>query len=297
MALSSVNIHPLSALNPVKFTYKYNSEEKLAGTANMYQGGFAYNEYELFRNYKDAVMSKQNCLVLSDVKPLSAVFVESPRDLSVGTIAGSMFLKTQQGQYVTTTENQLFVGGSGERLFLRVLPSGNDTVELKATDTHYLQIDTSYPYTVRLSEEILGEGDTYRREFKIDYAQGKVSFKNQTAEGFRYLSFSGIDKVVRAVGVELNDTVVNPYRWTAELVSSDSLLYDFNPRQDEVKYYNDLVLAKDRKTLNIKQVKQRDTNYIVTCPTSNIPLSGDVVVNIASAKTNFSSSNTYFPLI
>ena len=287
---------PLSALSPVAFTYKYCSEERLAGSTNLFQGGFGYHDYELFRDYKDVVLSKHNCLVLSDVKDLSAVFEEKPQSVSVGSIAGCMFLKTQQGKYITVSGDQLFVGGTGSRLFLTILPLGGLAVELKASNTQYLQIDSSYPFTLRLSEEILGEEEMYRRRFWIDLANGQVSFRVQTGEGSRFVSFSEVDKVVRAVGVELNETIINPYRWIAELVSSDSFLYNFSPRQDEIKYFNDLNSSKDHKTLNLKQIRQRDTNFIVSCPTSNISLSGDVNVNIASTKTNFSPSNTYFPL-
>ena len=90
MALTA-SFYPLSALNPVKFTYKYNLEEKLAETINLFNGGFRYYEYQLFKGFKDAAISKHNGFVLTDVKPLESVFEEKPETLFLGSIAGCVY--------------------------------------------------------------------------------------------------------------------------------------------------------------------------------------------------------------
>lgn len=290
----SANYYPLSALNPVRFTYKYNSEEKLAEKINLFDGGFSYYQYNLLDNFRDAALSKKNCIVLTDIKSLESVFETKPERLYIGNIAGCIHLKTNEGKYFTSLRNQVFVGGKGKKIFLNLIPISNNIVEIKSgEDDAYLQIDENYPYTVRLSNEVLAEGDTYRRRFEVDYANGQMTLKVQTQQGSRYVSYSSVDRVVRAVGLELNETLINPYRLKVELISKDSMLYNFNPINDEIKYFNELTALKSRRTLDLKQMRQKDTNYIVSCPTTEMAKSGEVVINMALSKTNFSSSGTY----
>tara|TARA_R110000868_G_scaffold250424_4_gene507011 strand:+ start:6004 stop:6894 length:891 start_codon:yes stop_codon:yes gene_type:complete len=292
----TVNSYPLSALSPVKFNYKYNSEEKLAGITNLYTGGFSYYSYDVFNNFKDAVLSKHNCLVLTDVKPLDTVFKTKSQHIAIGTIGGSMYLKTQQGKYVTLTKNNLYIGGTGRNLVLSVMPISENIVQLKSDSKTFLQFDESYPYTITLSQDVLGESEEYRRKFEIDYGNNQITFKANTAEGPRFLSANIVDKTVRAIGVELNEININCYRFIPEFVSEDSILHDFDPHMDEVKYYNELVSSVNRSNLVLKEVQERNTNLLVSCPTSDITNSDEVVVNIAAIKTNFSSSNTYSTL-
>lgn len=290
----SVNFHPLSALTPVKFTYKYNSEEKLSEKTNIFAEGFSYYEHELLNNFKDVALSKNTCVVLTDIKPLEEIFEKKSQRFYIGVIAGCVRLKTQNNVYFTTKRNQVYVGGVGKKLLLNIIPIGRNVVELKSgEDDAYLQIDESYPYTIKLSNEVLSQQDEYRRRFEVDYSNGQITLKIQTQEGSRFLSYSSTDRVVRATGVELNETIINPYRLNVELVSNDSMLYNFNPINDEIKYFNDLTAFKNRRTLELKQTRQRDTNYLVSCPTTEMAKSNEVVVNIALSKTNFSSLGTY----
>lgn len=290
----SASFYPLSALNPVKFTYRYNSEEKLAEKRNLFDGGFSYYEYEMLNGFKDATLSKKNCLVLTDIKALDLVFKEKPTKLTLGNIAGCVNLKARNGKYFTTYRNQVFIGGVGKKLFLNLIPISGNVVELKSgEDDAYLQIDEGYPYTIRLSNEVLSQNETYRRRFTVDYTNNQMTLQVQTNEGPRYVSYSSVDRQVRATGLELNETIINPYRLDVELISKGSLLYNFNPITDEIKYFNELAAFKNRRTLELKQTRQKDTNYIVSCPISEMANSDEVVINIALSKTNFSSSGTY----
>jgi hypothetical protein len=288
-----VNTRPLSALTSVKFTYNYNTEEKLQNTFNAHRGGFEYYDYELFKNFKDAALSKKNCLVLTDVKDLQSIFEQKPEELSLGTIAGTLFLKASNGKYLTTRNKQVYVGGVGQKLFLNIVPIEKNVVELKANRTTFLQIDEQYPYTVRLTENILDESQSSVRRFEVDYKDNQISFKVKTSEGYRFLSY-GVDFTLRAVGVELNETLVNPYRFTIEPISDPSIEYNFDPTTSEIKYYNELLAFQARQTVDIKTNTEKNTNLLVTCPTFQITASAaEVNLNIALMKTNFSSSGTY----
>lgn len=155
-------------------------------------------------------------------------------------------------------------------------------------------MEAEYPYTATLSDEILDDTDLYRRHFEIDYVDGIAYFKCKTKEGHRYLSY-GMDCVVRAVGVTLNEIDINPYMFVIESVSESSINYDFDATTNEVKYYNDLINFADRSTVNVKNQNEHDTNLLISCTTTDIALSGEVMVNIALTKTNFSSSGSYSP--
>lgn len=291
-----VNTRPLSAISSVKFTYNYNSEEKLHNVYNAFRGNFGYYDYTLFRNFKDAALSKKNCLVLTDVKDLQSVFETQKTTLSLGTIAGTTFLKANNNEFLTVTGKQVYVGGNGEKLFINIIPISKNIVELKATDSNYLQIDNQYPYTVNLSQTILDESPMSVRRFEIDYKDGLASFKVKTPEGYRFLSY-GVDKVLRAVGVELNETIVNPYRFAIVPVTETSVEYNFDPTTSEIKYFNELLGSNTRQTVDIKTNTEKNTNLLVSCPTMELSGSGSVNLNIALMKTNFSSSGTYSPKI
>jgi hypothetical protein len=291
----SANTYSLSALVPVKFTYKFNKEERLSASINSFSSGFKYYRHDAFEGLQDIVLSRKNFLALTDNKPLKDVFDTDSRQISVGVIAGCMFLKTAQDKYFTTSSNNIYAGGTGEKLFINVVPVSENLVELKMGKTKHVQIDENYPYTARLSEEVLSNADMHRQRFEIDFKDGKVSFRTLTKEGYRYLSH-GVDQTVRAVGLMLNDTVVNSYLLVPEFVSENSMTYDFDAATTEVKYHNDMTAFADRYTLNVKETQQSSTNLLASCATSDIALSAASVpipINISLTKTNFSSSGSF----
>lgn len=289
-----VNTRPLSAISSVKFTYNYNSEEKLHNVYNAFRGNFGYYDYTLFKNFKDVALSKKNCLVLTDVKDLQSVFETQKSTLSLGVIAGTTFLKAKNEQFLTVTGKQVYVGGNGQKLFVNIIPITSNIVELKADKANYIQIDEQYPYTVRLSETILDESQNFVRRFEVDYNNGQISFKVKTPEGYRFLSY-GVDNVLRAVGVELNETYVNPYRFTVVPVTDTSIEYNFDPTTSEIKYFNELLGYNTRQTVDIKTNTEKNTNLLVSCPTTELTEAETVNLNVALMKTNFSSSGTYSP--
>lgn len=294
----SVKTHSLSAVSPVNFTYQYNTEEKLNSTLHLYRGGFGHYDHKLLEKFQDAALSKQNCLVLTDVKSLQDVFKDTLSDVSFGEISGSLYLKTTDGRYVMTRDNRLYIGGAGEKAFFNIVPVQDGKFELKLSRTKFIEIEQTYPYTANITEEIVDETQTGNRRFEIDYRNNKISFKIITPDGYRFLSYAEAcsERIVRAIGLELNDVVVNPYKFVVEFVSESNIKYNFDPQTKEVKYFNELLAFESRHTVDIKQQIINETNLIVSCPTTELskPLSA-VNINIALAKTNFSSSGTFTP--
>jgi hypothetical protein len=291
-----VYIHPLSAVAPVKLVYKFNKEEHLTGTLNTFKNGFSYYKHEGLQNFHDAVLSNKTCLILTDNISLKKVFDSDSKQIKVGTIAGCLYLKASSGyytsQYVTSLKETLYLGGAGNRLLVNIVPIQENLVYLKVGQQLFLTVDKEYPYTIRVTQEILEGENAKRQQFEIDYKESLISFKSLTKEGWRYVSY-GADRTIRAVGLMLNDTIVNSYLFSTEFVSQDSLHYDFDAKNSEIKYYNEITTYNNRDNVNIKTEKESNTNLLLTVPTSEISKSNEVSVNIALTKTNFSSSGSY----
>jgi hypothetical protein len=289
----------LSALKPVKFAYRYNSEELFDSDTNLFKSNFSYYKHELLNQFQDAAFSKQNCIVLTDTKKLNSVFKNKVVDLSIGQIPATVYLKTKANYFLTETDGLIYVGGTGERLMITLDPVRDNIVELNVGSTErYIKIDSAYPYTATVEERILSEEELYLAQFEVDYENGFLTLKATTPEGPRYLSH-GADRVLRAVGLEMNDMIINSYKFIPEFITSSSISYDFDPTVKEIKYYNEISSVDGRKNLLIKTSTENDTNLLVSCPTVDLSLESlsSVSVNIAIAKTNFSSSGTYSPSI
>ena len=289
----------LSALTPVKFAYRYNSEEVFESDTNLFKSNFSYHKHELLNQFQDAAFSKQNCLVLTDTKKLNSVFKNKITELSIGQVPASIYLKTTTGYFLTETNGLIYVGGTGERLMVTLDPLGDNIVELNIGSTEkYIKIDESYPYTASIQERVLGDDELYLAQFEVDYKNGFLTLKAETPEGPRFLSY-GADRILRAVGLEMNDMIINSYRFIPEFVTSPSIPYNFDPTIKEVKYYNEISSVDGRKNVGIRSSAENNTNLLVSCPTVDLSLESlsSVSVNIAIAKTNFSSSGTYTPSI
>lgn len=291
-----VETHPLSALTPVKLTYNFNKEEEINCTLNAFENGLRYYSHDAFENFKDVVISNKNCLVLTDPKPLKDVFKNDVQRYNVGYIAGCLYLKTPDNKYFTNISNQIYIGGSGTKLFINIFPLTGSTVELKVNKDTRIVIDKEYPFQARLSREVLPSNEIHRQQFEVDYKDGVICFKTKTEDGDRYLSY-GSDFIVRATGLALNETAVNPYLLIPEFTSNETIDYDFDAKTSEIKYFNNLHADENKKTVAIREATESNTSLLISCATSDIAktvdLSSSVKANIALTKTNFSSSGTY----
>ena len=288
----TVETHSLSALTPVKLTYKFNKEEKLSCNLNSFNDGLQYYEHQAFADFKDVVLSNKTCLILTDTKPLNSIFDSSAKQINIGTIAGCMFIKTPSNKYLTTTLDGIYVGGTGDKMFINVFPISGNIVELRIDKQKRVVIDQYYPYNARLSTEVLPQNQIHRQLFEVDYKNNLICFKTKTNDGERYLSY-GADFVVRATGLMLNDTVVNPYLLKPEFISTSNIKYNFDAKNSEVKYFNDLYEPTNKTTVVIRESQESNTNLLVSCAISELAKSNEASVNIALTKSNFSPAGTY----
>lgn len=297
MSFSS-SINSLSALTPIEFVYSFNTEEALDFYRREFSNKLGYNSYTAFENIQDLAISKKNALFLTDVKSLSSIFKQTTNTLDIKSLAGTVFLKSTDDQYLIQNGETFFVGSSAlyDKAVLTIVPvDANNNVELYSKDGVPLVVDTKYPYTVRaFKEETLTPDKYYTKLFKIDYSDNTISFKTTTVEGDRYLSY-GTDGIFRAVGLMLNNTVFNSYLFVPEFITTSELSIGFDPSSVEVKYYNDIETFQNRLTLDIKEKNVSDTNLLISCATSDMTKEDKTPINIALLRTNFTSTGTYAP--
>lgn len=288
-----VQYHSLSALSPIKFTYKFDNEEKLTNSLTSLKNGLSFYSHEALAKVQDVVLSNHNLLVLTDKMPVRNVFDNEIVDINIGIIAGSLYLKSPiNNKYVTYTKNNLYVGGTGKPLLFTVVPIEGNIVELIVNQTKKIIIDDSYPYTAKISSDVLTSDKIYRQRFEMELKDGKCLFKTYTNEGYRFLSY-GADNVIRAIGLSLNEFVVNPYLFDVEFLTNGKIQVGFDPKTTEIKYHNEFGSFSNQKTVSIKTEEESDTHLLISCATSVIAKSNEVPVNIALTKTNFSSSGSY----
>jgi hypothetical protein len=290
------SIKSLSALEPINFVYEYTTKENLLKTPYQYDNKLRYTKYKLFENLQDIAVSNKNILFLTDVSNLNNVFEQTFNTTSVGKIPGSFYLKPKNNsQYIKTFNNELFVGGQGQKTLITVVPLENNKCELKTSPSTRLQITKDYPYTIINSNEILADEDLNLVQFELDFIQNQMTFKIETQEGFRYLSY-GVDLQLRAVGLMLNETIINSYLFVPEFISQSSLDIGYIPTSTEIRYFNEFNQQESRTTVDIKEYKKVDTHLLVSCATELTDQSSNTAnINIAHLKTNFNASGTYNP--
>jgi hypothetical protein len=291
----TVTTHSLSALHPIRFAYNYNTKEVLAGKYEHVYRNWSYYKHDALIGFKDAVFSKNECVMLTDIKSLNTALATETTTFKVGDISGTLYLKSDN-KYVTILNGNLFLGSPCGRqttnALINIFPIGNSMVELKI-GKKTIQIDDTYPYTARLLDVALDDNSPYRK-FEMEFDSGLVSFKVKTPEGYRFLSY-GKDGVIRAIGVELNETKVNNYHFEAAFKTRSNITYGFSPATDEVAYYNELDNYENKFNVNLKRNVDRPTNLLITCPTSQLSKDEEADVNISLLKTNYSSSGGFLP--
>jgi hypothetical protein len=302
MSSLTVTTHALSSLSPVKFSYQSNKLDKLSGKYVSAEGGLTYFLHDAFYNYKDAALSKKTCLVLTDTQPVSSLFEAAFANTtySIGTVAGSLYL-TVQDEHITVFGNNLFVGNpcgrTGTKALITIVPTEDPAVAKLRLGGKYIQVEKEYPFTLTLDTDENLATEQNRLFYVAHGKNGLISFKTKTKEGFRFISY-GVDKTLRAVGLELNETKINNYHFTAIYQTSQTLNRGFSAPTFEVNYFNDLVNTQNKTNLIINKTAKRDTNFLVMCSTKNMATPDAAsIANIAMLKTNFSSSGTFLPSI
>lgn len=285
---------PLSALTPVEINYT-KSTESLSKSFDRYSNGLQVHYHEALNNAKDVAFSKRNVLILTDVKNLKEVFESPLSELNLASFVGSCKLLVNDTDLlnrdttIKKVEQTLYVGGKGEDVYFSILPLESGLVELRVGSL-YVQRSQNYPYDITLvsSKQL----DEIHYQFSVEVFDDTLSFKAQTNDGIRYLSYSQKDRKMRCVGTEFGEVVLNQYRFKAEFQTKPKIIYGYDPSSKEVKYFNSVETGEERKGVNIKSSKSSNNNLLLTLTTSDL-LSSFAPANVCMLKTNYSTSGSY----
>lgn len=356
--MAEFNKKTIDELKPVEFTYQFGSgkEETLSKTFIPFSNGLSYFRHDGLIGARDVIVSKNNYMILTDVQPLSSVFdpalqqecfpgevhnesLEIQR-INLGQIPGSFYLRALSASPEDPNETiSAYVSESNltdeviatfdpntthpshvlTPIIFTLLPLGNNKAELVANRTKRVIVDRIYPFTMRLTEEVLNEADLDKKTFEFVYRyvgfdkpkvnwtstnvnQGDMIFRSEITETTikSYICSNFKDGVVRANGTMFNDFHVNPYIFRAEFVSKEQLPYNFNPKATyEIKYQDEPISSSKKGNIYIKNKSASNTHFLASCPTEQIKPTENsnktkITLNLATLKTNFVSTGTYF---
>lgn len=277
----------LSSLSPIELKYQYYRDEELESSINSYQEGYNFYEVEGFNGFQDVAINKDSCFILTPTVDLSSVFTPTTR-LDIGKLPGSIFLQPRNSfiyyiSYKPNTNTFNLELTSGSVFFIAPIENTNE-VEL-FVNNKYVQVDASYPYVVYLGDKTLDPEEIHRQRFELVYQNNLITLKTKTEAGYRYLALNN-DNTFRAVGLILNDTVINDYVFKCIPVTTTTLNRGFNPTNNWVTYYFDIESEKENKTVTVnKDFTSNKTNLLVDFPLEQAAETGTINVNIANLKT------------
>jgi hypothetical protein len=276
----------LSSLSPVELKYEYNRDENLQGSTVTYQDGFSFYELEGLKNFQDVSINRDSVLMLTSAVNLSTVFVPT-EEVKLGKLPGTFQLQPRNSTiyYVKyNTEKSTFVKTltSASTFYIQPLENSNE-VEL-LVEGKYVQVRANYPYEVYLSERSLDPEEIFRQRFEVVYDNEQISIKTKTNSGYRYLAFNK-DNVLRAVGLILNETVVNDYIFKCLSISDPNLARGFTPDNKWVSYYFNTEEKKENKTLTINKNISTPVNLLIDLTLEKAAETGIANINIANLKT------------
>lgn len=285
--MAEVVYKSLSSLSPIELKYQYYRNEDLVAQTTTFRDGFSFYEVNGFNGFQDVSINRDSVLVLTSAVDLSAVFTTSEL-VELGKLPGSFILQPRNTtiyyvKYKDTTNSLVQTLTSASIFYLQPINGTND-VEL-LVDNKYVQVENDYPHKVYLSERGLDPEEVHRQRYEPVYNDGFISFKTRTNVGPRYLAFNN-DNVMRAVGLILNETIVNDYVFKCLPITSISLNKGFTPSNNWVTYYFDVEQENENKTVTVnKDLASLQTNLLVDLPIEKAAETGSVVVNIANLKT------------
>ena len=287
----------LSSLAPIELKYEYNRDESLQGSIVTYQDGFSFYELEGLKNFQDVTINRDSVLVLTSAVSLSTVFAPA-QDIKLGKLPGTFQLQPRNSTiyYIKyNVEKNTFVKTltSASTFYIQPLNDSNE-VEL-FVDSKYVQVRANYPYGVYLSERSLDPEEIFRQRFEIVYDNNLISIKTKTDQGYRYLAFNK-DNILRAVGLVLNETVVNDYVFKCLSISDPNLNRGFTTNNDWVTYYFDTEGKSENKTLTINKNISTPTNLLIDFPLENAAETGIANINIANLKTSLTPAGGPAPV-
>jgi hypothetical protein len=276
----------LSSLSPIELKYQYHRDEELQASINSYQEGYSFYEVDGFDSFQDVAINRDSCFILTPTVDLSSVFTPTTR-LDIGKLPGSILLQPRNSFYYInykSSTNTFNLELTSKSIFYVAPIEETNEVEL-FVDNKYVQIDAQYPYLVYLNDRTLDPEEIHRQRFELVYQNNLITLKTKTADGYRYLALNN-DNTLRAVGLILNNSVVNDYVFKCIPVTTTTLNRGFNPTNNWVTYYFDIESEKENKTVTVnKDFTTNKTNLLIDFPLEVAAETGMININIANLKT------------
>jgi hypothetical protein len=295
----TINYKALSALQPVELRYQYYNNETLQSHIYGYEEGYNFYSVDALVGFKDVTCNRDSCLILTSATSLSSFFPKQ-NNINIGSIPGTFKLQARNSsvyyaEYNTDKEIIEFNSLSGTNFYISPVEGTADIVEIRSRDL-YLQFDKQYPYTLRLNRKIIVDSEIYRQRFHVFYNNGTIMFKVNVNPGFRYLSF-GSDNILRAVGLILNNTIINDYIFNCIPVTKNLIPYNFNPSINWATYYLDFPNQVDNLNVNVNKLfSNTPMNFLIDFPIEQAIKTGIVNINIANLKTGFTPAGGPTPV-
>lgn len=280
--MSNIYYKSLSALKPIELNYTYNTTESLKKQLVTYDSGLNTNVLDGTLKFQDITFNNETCLILTSSVNLSAFF---NTQLFENNFFGSVLLKPRNSTvyYVSynTALNSLYLSPSATQI--NIVPiSGTKEVEL-IVERKYLQVETNYPYEIKLAEKTLDPESVYRQRFICNIQNNTIGFKTLTNTGYRYIGFCS-DGVLRATGTILNNSIINDYIFNIEFVGVNTGTHGFLPINEYVTYYFDKESSTNNENLIINKVfKDNPNNFLLSFAFDNVS-NNNANLNIANLK-------------
>lgn len=274
----------LTALQPIRLNYTYNSTEPLQQETQEFNNGLRLLKLNGTKRYQDVSFNNETCLVLTSAVSLSSLITPRPFN---GLVFGTIYLQPRNTniyylQYNSNT-NTVGLALTGSLFYIKPIPETNE-VEI-IVDKKFLQVSETYPYTVTFNSNPLLGDETYRQRFIYTIHNNTISFRTLTNTGYRYLTLS-TDGLMRATGIVLNEAVVSDYVFKFIPVAFSANEYGFIPNNEFVTYFFDFENATNNRTLEInKKFTNIPTNFLISFPFTEVLDQSETTINIANLKT------------
>lgn len=296
--MASIVYKSLSSLTPIELKYEYYKDEQLQTSTVTYRDGISFYNIEGLNNFKDLTINRDSCLVLTSAINLSSIFVPS-QDVTLGKLPGSIYLQPRNSLIYYTklnTATNTFILGltSSSPFYIQPLPNSNE-VEI-FVDGLFVQVDEEYPYVVRTSNRTLDPESINRQRFEIVYQNDLITIKTKTNSGYRYLAFNN-DNTLRAVGLVMNESVINDYVFKCIPVTRLNINQGFTPSNNWVTYYYDIEQVTNNKNVIVnKDLYPVPTNLLIDFPIEKAAETASININIANLKTGVTPAGSPAPV-
>jgi hypothetical protein len=296
--MASIVYKSLSSLSPIELVYQYYKDEELKSSVKTYRDGQSFYKIEGFNNFQDVTINRNSLFILTSAVNLTQIF-QSSQDVSLGKLPGSVQLQPRFDsinfvKHNSTNNTFRKTLSPASTFYIQPIANTNE-VEL-IVDNKFVQVEPDYPYTITLGVRPLDIESINRQRFEVLYQKDLIAFKTLTNSGYRYLAFNN-DNILRAVGVILNNSILNDFLFKCFPVSVTTMNQGFTPANNWITYYFEVEDKNENKSVTLNKVlAPTQTHLLVDLPIERAAAEGTININIANLKTELTPSGGPAPI-